>query len=438
VQFADVLRQDLFHYYPDTYAELQATPSLPYGVRTQTDNLSIAALIADGSEPDMDDLSKKHHSGVVCLDRITRATLDRLQGLPNLQRIGFTDEKTSVLPREITTLPSLRLLELNLNRKFKKLHKNLGLAGGLEALLLTNLHNLTDISILASLPKLAHIAFYNTIKLEDYTPLQQLPQLRHLELLSLDLELAAPVVGTLTDLTTLDVKSSAYFERTFAVLISLIESLPSLTALGLGSADLSLGTLPPLDHIEQLNLDGVETYPSGLFAQARSLRSLTMQFYESDALPQDLGKLASLEALDLSFAKTLHNDTDFTPLAELVNLQHLDLSQLKVLTRLPDAVGTLSTLRQINLAGHRLQEISALRGLPELRCANLQGVKDEAHLVDVVMSLPALERVEVAHSIDIRKLADHPSLKLILGTKPKPETVADRFDLRHSAAFLRR
>ena len=93
-------------------------------------------------------------------------------------------------------------------------------------------------------------------------------------------------------------------------------------------------------------------------------------------------------------------------------------------------VASLQQLRQINLAGHRITEISALRGLPALRCADLAGVKDEAHLVDVVMSLPALERVNVASHIDI--------LKLIVDPGADPDAVAGRFDVRHSAAFLRR
>ena len=58
--------------------------------------------------------------------------------------------------------------------------------------------------------------------------------------------------------------------------------------------------------------------------------------------------------------------------------------------------------------------------------------------VEVVMSLPALERDEVTGHINICKLADHPSLKLILGPRPEPASVAARFDLKPSAAFLRR
>lgn len=438
MRFADVLRRDLFYYYPETFAELQATPSLPSGVFTHPEALSTADLLAESVGVNLEDISEVHRAGVVTLSRITRAKLGQLEGLPGLQRVSFTDEKTTVLPKEVTTLEGLRVLELNLTRKFKKLHKNLGLATGLEALLLINLHNLTDISILTHLPKLSHVVFSNTIKLKDYTPLQQLPNLRHLTLESLDLDDAAPVAATLSDLTTLDLKSSAYFERTFPAVVTLIESLPRLTALGLAGADLSFGALPPLDHIEQLDLYGTDSLAPGMFSRAANLKALSMQFYRGDALPEDLGRLGSLEVLDLSFARTLSDEADLSALGALSSLQYLDLSQMKSLRRVPSAVSSLTALRQINLAGETIKEISALRGLPALRCANLQAVRDEAHLVEVVMSLPALERIEVASHIDIRKLADHPSLKFIMGTKPDPASVADRFDLRHSAAFLRR
>jgi Leucine-rich repeat (LRR) protein len=437
VRFSSVLRQDLFHYYPETFAQLQAGPSLPSGVLAQADDCSVDELLAESIGADLDTISEESRAGVVTLDRITRTTLDRLEGLPSLQRISFTDEKTTVLPKEIAALERLRVLELSLNRKFKRLHKNLGLATALEALLLINLHNLTDISILTRLSKLSHLVFSNTIKLKDYTPLQQLASLRHLTLASLDLDDAAPVAATLTNLTTLDLKSSVR-SWTIPAVVTLIESLPNLSALGLASADLSFGALPPLDHIEQLDLYSLDGLPPGMFSRATRLKALSLQFYSADVLPDDLGALAALEALDLSFARTLHDDTDFSALAGLSSLQYLDLSKQKTLRRVPDAISSLTALRQINLAGRTITEISALRGLPVLRCASLQGVKDEAHLVEVVMSLPALERVEVASHIDIRKLADHPSLKLILGPRPAPASVAARFDLKHSAAFLRR
>ncbi len=72
--------------------------------------------------------SEGNRAGVVTFDRITRATRDRLEGLPSLPRIRFTDEKTTALPKELVALEHLRGLELSLTRKLRRLHKNLGLA----------------------------------------------------------------------------------------------------------------------------------------------------------------------------------------------------------------------------------------------------------------------------------------------------------------------
>lgn len=437
MQFDTHLRSTMFSYYPDTFAELLESPSLPMGVVASPERLTLQELIDECGEPDMHTLSAEHRAGVVSLRKITRANLVRLQGLPNLRRVAYSDEKSAVLPKEVATLPHLRVLELNLTRKFKKLHKNLALATNLEALLMINLQNLTDVGALASLPKLTHVTFSNTVKLRDYSPLQSLAQLRHLALHSLDLTLAAPTAQTL-QLTELDLKGSVFYKSCFPALAALIESQPSLTGLGLAGAVLDHGALPSLDHLQQLNLDGVSRHSEGMFSRARGLKSLSMQFYEAEALPAGFEALSELEALDLSFSKALQGDAGLSSLASLSKLQHLDLSQARQLSRLPESVASLRALRQINLGGSQTQEVSALRGLPALRCANLSGVKDAPHLVDVVMSLPALERVEVAPHIDISALAEHPSLKLILGTRPDPAAVSDRFDVRHSAAFLRR
>ena len=437
MRFDDDLRRDLFDYYPETFAAQLALPTLPMGVEARPDAVSFAALLEMSAPLRIDEVPTGHEAGIVAVQGVERGNVARLAGLPNLQRVAWGDRKSSVLPRELTGLPGLRILELNLTARLKTLHKNLAQAARLEGLVTINLHNLRDITLLSALPALRYVALGNTVKLTDYAPLKQLPLLRHLKLEALNLEDAAPTVAELTGLEVLDLKSCLSFQRALDAGLALLRSRPELKGLGLGGANLRMASLPPLEALEQLDLYGASGVSEDLFAASPALRSASLQFYEGAALPRSLGALGHLTALDLSFARSLDGD-GFAPLGSLTGLTHLSLAQARGLRRLPRELAALTGLQQLDLGGLHLEDLSVLHGLPALRILNIEAVADPQVAIDAILSLPALERVQVHPGVDVMALADHPALRFVMGNKRPHEAIAARFDARHSAAWLRR
>ncbi len=448
--FADALSRPLFHYLRDTHAEASTSLPLPLGVYPSPTALDLDALRAAVIGPpferlspgDRRSLTPEDLPGVVTLDVGFSDPLAKLTELPNLQRVNYTLGDTATLPDTVARLPRLRMLQLTQGRRadlgpnpLSAIPETLRHASRLEALDLELLHALTDISLLVDLPKLRHVRLYNTTALRDYAGLHELPRLQSLTLESIDLDRAADVLPTLTGLTTLDLKSSLR-RSTVPLLAETLAGMPALRGLSLRSGTLGDG-LPPLTELRQLNLYSIDELPPGLLATATSLEVLSLEFWCEAALPDGIDALTELRALDLSFS-SLTDDTDAGALTALTHLEILDLSQQQALTRVPEAVGALPRLRQLSLAGHRIRDISALRGHPSLSSADLSGVQDQAHLVDVVMSMPALERVEVSKAIDINPLADHPTLRFVTSGGVSAATAGERFDVHKRVAYVRR
>ncbi|XP_042499942.1 plant intracellular Ras-group-related LRR protein 3-like [Macadamia integrifolia] len=100
-----------------------------------------------------------------------------------------------------------------------------------------------------------------------------------------------------------------------------------------------------------VHLNKLRSLPSSI-CDMKSLRQLDVHFNELRGLPQAIGKLTSLEILNLS-----NNFSDLTALPEtfgdLINLKELDLSNNQI-HALPDTFGRLDKLTKLNLAGNPL------------------------------------------------------------------------------------
>ncbi len=101
------------------------------------------------------------------------------------------------------------------------------------------------------------------------------------------------------------------------------------------------------------------------FAAYQNLTSLSLSFYDREALPPEIGHLTELQALNISGPCT----TLPPEIASLVNLTSLSLVECDV-TALPPEIGGMSNLRRLVLMRVRLAtlpaEISLLSNLTEL------------------------------------------------------------------------
>ena len=95
-----------------------------------------------------------------------------------------------------------------------------------------------------------------------------------------------------------------------------------------------------------IQLNKIRSLPSSV-CEMKSLRSLDAHFNELHGLPSMIGKLTSLEILNLS-----SNFSDLTELpdtfGDLTNLKELDLSNNQI-HALPDTFGRLDNLTKLNL-----------------------------------------------------------------------------------------
>ncbi|XP_043705845.1 plant intracellular Ras-group-related LRR protein 9-like [Telopea speciosissima] len=158
-------------------------------------------------------------------------------------------------------------------------------------------------------------------------------------------------IGLLINLKILDVSTNKLpaLPDSISHCISLVELDVSFNSLTYLPTKIGYG----LVNLQRLSapLNKLRSIPTSI-CEMRSLRQLDIHFNELRSLPQAIGKLTSLEILNLS-----NNFSDLTALPEtfgdLTNLRELDLSNNQI-HALPDTFGRLDYLTKLNLAGNPL------------------------------------------------------------------------------------
>lgn len=441
MQFYDALRRP-FVLGPDTHdeaaAQYEARPPYPYVEPVH--DLSLGQLLGEpkymNAFKDFNDSKLDQWAANVVHVAVDKQSAPQVSRFPNLQSLSYVEQKSSVFPKELSGLETLRVFTLDDARKFAKLPKELTSYPNLEALNLQSMRTIKDISLLSSLPHLRYIKFYNTLKIDDYSPLLEVTDLRHLVLASIDYEKVAPTVEQLGQLDALEIQSSLTFDSQLDRFEETLRALPHLKKLGLQSASLRGRPLSvTLEDLTELDLSGASDITPELFTATPALRALNLPHYRGEALPTSLATLTQLEALDLDFLYEIEQDADFSPIAALSNLKHLKMNARKF-TKIPKEFGQLKKLEQLELSS-AFTDLSALHGLPSLHTLAVYHLTANDEIIALAKSLPNLKRLLVNDTIDISPLADHPSLLYVSGGQKGGER-EKLFKNFYSVAYLRR
>jgi len=431
----DNLQKNAYRFYSGDFATDTGQTEVSYGlpspfVEVDLDDLVREAQYAVATRPSTIDAHPKQVHRVVHLDR--NKANPAVAGFPNLQRVTWSETKGVTLPKEIAALPTLRVLGISGNQ-YKALPRSLRHATRLSGLLLTGLTRLRSLSGLEQLIALEHLQMYNLVKLNDFSQILELPRLRAVSVVSMNLRQMCPVLAQLEVLERLDLSSSATFDVDY--LTALLQAHPGLEELGLKNALLEHEPPPNLPSLRVLSLSGARRLPSDFLTGMPSLEVLDLS-WPGPELPASLGSLARLQSLDIGMGKYTAK-TDFSVLTQLTRLR--DLHFMTHLERLPEAVGAIESLRHLQIGVcHELRDVSALRSHPNLEVLDLGGFSDSEQLIDVAMTLPKLEYLRVKQRTDITRLADHPSLKVILGQHLESDDMAALFDVHRRAHYPRR
>lgn len=423
-----------------TLADVGTRPKLPFGLFEEPQNTSLETLIKGVNSIDLDrpldDEVKAHVQHVIAV-KLTKDGVSRLAECPNIRKIEYKDEKSATLPKEVTSVPTLEVLQLHHNKKFKALHKNLTLAAQLRALKITQLQNLQDISAIKALQDLTYLELYNTTKLKDYEPLLALEKLEHLRLESISLDTCQDTLTKLRPLHSLELANCCYMEEDQSLLYAIIDAhKDTLKSLGVQSCKLFNKPLPPMPHLQELDMDGASLLHADTFAQMPSLLALDLHYFDAETLPSSLEALSKLELLKLSSARALTVE-GAKVLGQLQNLKYLDLSRTS-LAALPDNLQNLKHLEALDLSeASELQDLSVLEKMTSLKYLIVGSFKQQQQIEKIVLGLPNLEEVVVSPEIDIQPLAQSPSLKRVsLGYGSyTQEQVGPNFTPYYSTAF---
>lgn len=318
--------------------------------------------------------------------------LRSLAKIPSLCALEVQDSPLDY-PGELWKLTRLRRLSLKLSgtrdlRPVAALHRLLELTlMGMESV---------DLRLLSRLTLVEKLAVQNPAK-NDLQPLVQLPSLR-----SLDLTFPAfPAQITIIPLTDHQNPKPVEYSTPAPPKIEPLHleplmGLPSLRSLTLVSPPLeSLAPLADLASLESLSLDLRQTLPTweprrkpldlSPLAGMPALQALTVPPGTVDISP--LAGHPSLQRLDLNYTRvndltplqdlprleTLHLNstvTDLGPLSQLSSLKTLDLGETRVCSVEP--LRNLESLRAFAISGFRLQDLSPLEGLENLKSIKLK------------------------------------------------------------------
>ncbi|GBG25281.1 Leucine-rich repeat-containing protein 1 [Hondaea fermentalgiana] len=319
------------------------------------------------------------------LDDETAAPLANL-GATSLRMLQLADNKLTVVPDGlIEALPDLRELFLDGNQ-LSSLPSDLGSLSSLRVLEAGG-NRLTDLpSSISSLDRLTSLGLLSN-ELEDLpSKLDRLTALQHLELQNNMITSVSDIDwGKFSKLTHLNVASNdlSGLPNSFAQLTSLswlsmssnnLDGLPSdfgdldaLTWLSIASNHLtglpnSFGKLSVLEDLEMAhNRGNLKSLPDS-FGNLVALTRLDLKDAgrKLEKLP-DLSKLTKLrylnleEALSKSFSFTGGSNFD---IGDLSALKYLNLRKNGI-SKLPDAITTLTNLQSLNVRNNKLTELPA-------------------------------------------------------------------------------
>ena len=258
---------------------------------------------------------------------------------------------------------------------------------------------ITDLAPLAKLPKLKDISIsFNPVK--DLSPLAEVTELQELWLQGAQVEDVTPLAGlakletlyldrnqALTDLKPLANlpalrKLSLYEMR--AVDLAPLASLPKLEELNLAKLPPeSLATLkPPLGLKELVFSPGPDTDLAALFNGIYALEKLRVTDARRVSLRKLIDAVKMHETL-IDFGLPMGGISDATPLADLPNLERLDLAGNFIENLEP--IGQLEKLNTLLLSGNRVKDVAPLAGCKKLGTLWLQGnpVEDPTPLHDM-------------------------------------------------------
>lgn len=191
------------------------------------------------------------------------------------------------------------------------------------------------------------------------------------------------VAGSLTNLTELNLGGNALSASSFSFLQNspLMASL-DLSGFGLKEIPEPLGRLSSL---EILNLSGNEIRDFSALAKLSSLKELDLSGNQLAKVPNEASALKSLEILNLSQNKI----TDFSALRSLSGLQWLSFAENE-LKAAPVELGVLKDLAHLDMSGNRLENFQILGRLKNLQLLNLD--RNELSAIPTeVAELPRLQ-----------------------------------------------
>jgi hypothetical protein len=218
----------------------------------------------------------------------------------------------------------------------------------------------------------------------DQTIPDDIDRLKNLEELSLGGLGMTTLPATIGKLKKLRVLSLVYCES-LEELPDSIGDLSELEELSLGYTALESlpRTIGKLRKLKTLTLDGITEVPAELF-KAEALESLVLPD-SVDAIPKGLGHLVNLRSLGIS-SKAITSAAEELP--KLTKLNHLRVTGTT--KTLPDSIGELGNLEELQLGYIDLEKLPPLGKLTKMRELGVGGNKLTT-LVDVVLSLPKLE-----------------------------------------------
>uniref|UniRef100_A0ACD5URN3 Uncharacterized protein n=1 Tax=Avena sativa TaxID=4498 RepID=A0ACD5URN3_AVESA len=173
-----------------------------------------------------------------------------------------------------------------------------------------------------------------------------LEHLEELRLASNELVSLPDTVGLLSNLKILDVSTNKL--RTLPDSISKCRSLIELNASYNGLTYLPTNIGYELVNLQRLwvHMNKLRSFPSSI-CEMQSLYLLDAHFNELCGLPSAIGKLSSLEILNVSSNFSDMKELPFS-FGDLLNLRELDLSNNQI-HALPDSFGRLDKLEKLNL-----------------------------------------------------------------------------------------
>lgn len=315
---------------------------------------------------------------------------DQLAELKHLKRLDISWNGLQVLPENIDTLGNLEVLDLSEN----KIHTLPSAVGRMVHLRKVELkHNIyldieRAIGVLGQLPELSWLDLSYCHLTELPSAIGQLSELTHLNLEGNYILNLPAEFGNLGKLRYLSLRKNFDYS-------DVEEGRPTVQLLRQDSLFNNLGKLTSLDSLDLAQCQLREIASS--IRKLGSLRYLNLQKNRLHGLPSQIGDLENLEYLNVSNPGSSNRTNQLTSLpssfSKLENLRHLDLSanEFKDFS----LKGPLPSLEVLRLSWNRLESFpEALREMSQLKVLELN-VNLITELPEWIGELAQLEHFEI-------------------------------------------